>query len=62
MAAMRAAERIIDRYIRQGSQLLRKSRIVFFLLRMEAQILQQQNLTRLPACRLPTCRPSISTP
>ena len=44
---MRRAECIINIYIAQRGELIRKSRIVLFFFGMEAQVLQEQHFTRL---------------
>src|ERR1035437_488954 len=47
VGAMRAAKGVVDVHIAERRELCRELRVVGLLLRMEAQILQQQRLSRL---------------
>src|SRR4029453_16021736 len=54
MCAMRRSERVVDVNIRQPRELSGETRIVFLLLSMKAQVLEQDHVAALCLCdRLP---------
>ncbi len=52
---MRGAERVIDINLLAARQFMREIAVVFFLFRMEAEILQQQRLARGESGHHPPC-------